>query len=86
MAWLYRDFGDPYLREVIASTYHEQASENILCFAGASEGIYAANHVILDKDSHAIVVTPNYQSHEALPASIASVERCSFARGRRLGT
>lgn len=66
-------FGDPYLREVIASTYHEQASENILCFAGASEGIYAANHVILDKDSHAIVVTPNYQSHETLPASIASV-------------
>ena len=26
-----------------------------------------------DKDSHAIVVTPNYQSHETLPASIASV-------------
>ena len=26
--------------------------------------------VILDKDSHAIVVTPNYQSHETLPVAI----------------
>ena len=28
--------------------------------------------MILDKDSHAIVVTPNYQSHESLPLSICS--------------
>ena len=29
-----------------------------------------ANNVILDPDSHAIVVTPNYQSHETLPLAI----------------
>ncbi|MGC6517306.1 MAG: aminotransferase class I/II-fold pyridoxal phosphate-dependent enzyme [Candidatus Puniceispirillaceae bacterium] len=66
-------FGDPYLRDVIADGYEAQSHQNILCFAGASEGIYAANHVILNKDSHAIVITPNYQSHETLPASIGSV-------------
>ena len=66
-------YGAPDLREVIAGTYANQAASDILCFAGASEGIFAANSVILDKDSHAIVVTPNYQSHETLPAAICEV-------------
>lgn len=63
-------YGAPDLRAAIAATYQQQASADILCFAGASEGIFAANAVILDKDSHAIVVTPNYQSHESLPQTI----------------
>lgn len=63
-------FGAPDLREVIAATYSTRAPDEVLCFAGASEGIFAANSVILDKDSHAIVVTPNYQSHETLPVAI----------------
>lgn len=63
-------FGAPDLREEIAKTYANQSVSDILCFAGASEGIFAANQVILDKDSHAIVVTPNYQSHETLPVAI----------------
>lgn len=65
-------YGDPHLREVIASTFATQSPDNILCFAGASEGIFAANNVLLDSDSHAIVVTPNYQSHETLPQAICS--------------
>ncbi|MEP1613919.1 MAG: aminotransferase class I/II-fold pyridoxal phosphate-dependent enzyme [Roseobacter sp.] len=60
-------FGAPDLRKTIAATYKHQTTDNILCFAGASEGIFAANNVILDQDSHAIVITPNYQSHETLP-------------------
>lgn len=63
-------FGAPDLRESIANTYERQSATDILCFAGASEGIFTANNVILDTDSHAIVVTPNYQSHETLPISI----------------
>lgn len=63
-------FGDPELRARIAATYAGQTASDILCFAGASEGIFAANNVILDSDSHAIVVTPNYQSHETLPVAI----------------
>jgi len=63
-------WGAPDLRETIAATYANQTTSDVLCFAGASEGIFAANSVILDKDSHAIVVTPNYQSHETLPVAI----------------
>ncbi len=63
-------FGAPDLRETIATLYENCNADEILCFAGASEGIFAANSVILDKDSHAIVVTPNYQSHETLPIAI----------------
>ncbi|MGI9234930.1 MAG: aminotransferase class I/II-fold pyridoxal phosphate-dependent enzyme, partial [Woeseiaceae bacterium] len=63
-------FGAPDLRETIASTFTERIADDVLCFSGASEGIFAANSVLLDKDSHAIVVTPNYQSHETLPVAI----------------
>jgi len=65
-------FGAPDLREVIADIYQHRHASDVLCFAGASEGIFAANSVILDRDSHAIVVTPNYQSHESLPQAICS--------------
>ena len=65
-------FGAPDVRDAIAKTYTHCDRDEILCFAGASEGIFAANSVILDKDSHAIVVTPNYQSHESLPITLCS--------------
>ncbi len=63
-------FGAADLRESIASMYEHRDASEVLCFAGASEGIFAANAVLLDRDSHAIVVTPNYQSHETLPLAI----------------
>ncbi len=66
-------YGAPDLRETIASTFESRIASDILCFAGASEGIFAANTVILDKDSHALVITPNYQSHETLPSAICKV-------------
>ncbi len=66
-------YGAPDLREAIAGTYDTREAADILCFCGASEGIYAANAVLLDRHSHAIVVTPNYQSHESLPAAIGDV-------------
>lgn len=63
-------YGAADLLPEIAKTFQCRSAKDILCFAGASEGIFAANQVILDKDSHAIVVTPNYQSHETLPVAI----------------
>ena len=63
-------WGAPDLRVAIANTYAAVDARQVLCFAGASEGIFAANHVLLDSDDHAIVVTPNYQSHETLPSAI----------------
>ena len=63
-------WGAPDLREAIAGTFDARQAEDVLCFAGASEGIFAANNVLLDSGSHAVVVTPNYQSHETLPVAI----------------
>ncbi|MBL8711122.1 MAG: hypothetical protein JNL25_18150, partial [Rhodospirillaceae bacterium] len=51
--------GTPALRQAVAATYQDVAPEDILAFAGAEEGIFCAMHAILDKDDHAIVVTPN---------------------------
>ena len=71
-------FGAQDLREEIAKTYDRQSASDILCFAGASEGIFAANQVILEPDSHAIVVTPNYQSHETLPVALCEATGVSL--------
>ena len=65
--------GLPELREEVAKTYEDSIeANNILCFAGAEEGIYSMAHAILDPSDHAIIITPCYQSLEALPASICS--------------
>ena len=66
-------YGAPALRMAIADTYENMRAENILAFAGAQEGIFAAMHVLLDAKDHAIVITPNYQSAETIPMSICEV-------------
>jgi aspartate/methionine/tyrosine aminotransferase len=64
-------WGDPELREAIAATYETAGPNDVLCFAGAEEGIYAAMRVLLGPEDHAIVVTPNNQAAETLPLSFA---------------
>jgi aspartate/methionine/tyrosine aminotransferase len=64
--------GTPPLRAAIAETYAALEAEDVLAFAGAEEGIFCAMHALLDEDSHAVVVTPNYQSSETLPLSICA--------------
>ncbi len=66
-------WGAPDLRERIAETYDALGAKNILCFAGAEEGIYATMRVVLAKGDHAIVVVPNYQAAETLPLDICEV-------------
>jgi aspartate/methionine/tyrosine aminotransferase len=66
-------YGAPDLREAIATTYDSCAPEDVICFAGAEEGLYVLYRVLLDQDAHAIVVTPNYQSAESVPLSICAV-------------
>jgi aspartate/methionine/tyrosine aminotransferase len=66
-------FGSPALREAIADTYDNIDAADVLCFAGAGEGIYVAIRVLLGADDHAIVITPNYQSAETIPLSICEV-------------
>ncbi|ENN88120.1 aminotransferase, putative [Rhizobium freirei PRF 81] len=66
-------FGSPELRDIIAGLYQQIQRADILCFAGAEEGIYIAMHALLEGGDHAIVVTPNYQSSETIPLSICDV-------------
>ncbi|WP_077960915.1 aminotransferase class I/II-fold pyridoxal phosphate-dependent enzyme [Ensifer adhaerens] len=64
-------YGAPALRAVIAATYDGLSAADILCFAGAEEGLYCAMLALLGPDDHAIVTVPNYQSMETLPVTIA---------------
>lgn len=64
--------GAPDLRASIAATYEGLEADDIRCFAGAEEAIFAAMSVLLDRDSHAIVVTPNYQAAETIPLGICA--------------
>ncbi|KAF1004837.1 MAG: Capreomycidine synthase [Luteibacter sp.] len=66
-------YGAPALRDAIAGLYPGRGSEDVLCFAGAEEGIYIAMRVLLEPGDHAIVVTPNYQSAETVPLAICEV-------------
>jgi aspartate/methionine/tyrosine aminotransferase len=75
--------GAPWLREAIAATYARATAESVLCFAGGQEGIHAAMHAVLGRGDHAIVLTPNYQSTETIPASFCEVSGVALdpARG-----
>lgn len=66
-------WGAPDLRQAISETYERMESGNILCFAGAEEGVYTAMRVLLSSDDHAIVVVPNYQAAETVPLDICAV-------------
>ena len=65
--------GDPKLREEIAKTYDTMNNDNILCFAGAGEGIYITMRTLLNEDDHAIVITPNYQTAETIALEVCEV-------------
>ncbi len=64
-------YGAPALRAAIAATYEGLSAADILCFAGAEEGLYCAMLALLGPGDHAIVTVPNYQSMETLPVTIA---------------
>ena len=66
-------FGDPDLRRAISQMYSSVDEDDVLCFAGAQEGIYLAMQVLLGANDHAVVVTPNYQSAETVPLSLCEV-------------
>jgi len=74
-------FGAPDLRQSIADTYGQISDTDILTFAGAEEGIFAAMHVLLDAGDHAIIITPNYQAAETIPGSICDVSGVALDAG-----
>ena len=66
-------WGATDLRHEIANTYEHLNADNILCFAGAGEGIYVVMKCLLHADDHMIVPVPNYQSAETVPLAICDV-------------
>ncbi len=61
--------GLPILRASIAkNVYPSLAESNVLCFAGAEEGIFCALHTLCEAGDHAIVLTPCYQSFMEVPS------------------
>jgi aspartate/methionine/tyrosine aminotransferase len=71
-------FGAPPLREAIAATYEDLSPSELLCFAGAEEGIYVAMHALLGRDDHAVVLIPNYQSLETVAQALCPVTGVSL--------
>jgi aspartate/methionine/tyrosine aminotransferase len=60
--------GLPLLRTCIAQNlYPSLAASNILCCAGAEEGIFSALHALCEAGDHVIVLTPCYQSLLEVP-------------------
>ncbi len=65
--------GTPALRAAIAATYESIGAEELLCFAGAEEGLYCALNALLSAGDHAVITIPNYQSMETVPLAICDV-------------
>ena len=66
-------FGSKPLLGEIAKTFDTITQSDVLCFAGAEEGIYVAMRVLLTPSDHCIVITPNYQAAETIPLAICAV-------------
>jgi aspartate/methionine/tyrosine aminotransferase len=60
--------GLPALRHQIAQSFYPNLNQNnILCFAGAEDGIFCTLHTLCTPEDHAIVLTPCYQSLMEIP-------------------
>lgn len=72
-------YGNPILRKEISKQYQPALTpEDLICFAGAEEGIYCMSHALLDASAHVIVIAPCYQSLETIPASICEVTKVNL--------
>jgi aspartate/methionine/tyrosine aminotransferase len=65
--------GHPLLRREISKQAPGTSSENVLCFAGAEEGIYCCMRALLDNEDSVICITPCYQSLRAIASAICDV-------------
>ncbi len=58
----------PLRAEISKALYPSLKEKNILCFAGAEEGIFCALHVLCEPGDHVITLSPCYQSLKEIPA------------------
>ena len=66
--------GDPALRERLAARY-DRGPDEVVVTVGTQEANLLAVLALLDRDDHAVVVTPTYQALHALPEAVGSVTR-----------
>lgn len=60
--------GLPALRQTIVDSFYPDLNpEQILCFAGAEEGIFCALYTLCNPGDHVIILTPCYQSLMEIP-------------------
>lgn len=62
--------GKPALRQLIAEQYAGIKPEEVLLTCGAAAALFAINTSLLDKESHLIVVQPNYATNIDVPKAI----------------
>jgi aspartate/methionine/tyrosine aminotransferase len=73
--------GDPELRSTIGARY-DRPPEEVLCTCGTQEANFLAFVSLMDRDSHAVCVTPTYQSLHELPRSFGSVTEVNLTPPR----
>jgi aspartate/methionine/tyrosine aminotransferase len=59
-------WGEAPLREAVAATHERVAPADVLCFAGAEEGLFWALQALAGPGDHVLATVPNYQSMETL--------------------
>lgn len=65
--------GAPSLRAAIAGMYAGLEADEIAVTVGAGEAIFQSVRALLGPDDHAVTLIPNYQSLEAVAASVCAV-------------
>jgi aspartate/methionine/tyrosine aminotransferase len=65
-------YGAPWLRAAIAARYSGMDITNVVCCAGAQEGVTSVMQALLGFGDHAIVVVPVYQPLEQAVTSICA--------------
>lgn len=65
--------GTQEFREAVSSLYKDIGSEQVLCFAGAEEAIYASAKALLTASDHAVAISPCYQSLASVARSVCDV-------------
>nr|WP_201363166.1 aminotransferase class I/II-fold pyridoxal phosphate-dependent enzyme [Dictyobacter formicarum]GHO85516.1 aminotransferase [Dictyobacter formicarum] len=64
--------GHPLLRQQIARLYQQVPAENVLTFSGGEEAIFALTNVLLQRNDHAIVTWPGYQSLYSIAQAVGA--------------
>lgn len=72
--------GAPWLREALAGGYDTLGIDDVVCFAGAQEALYATLRAVQQPGDHAVVVLPSYQSMETLLLSIGTATGVALDR------